>query len=200
MGIFSVLVDAPAHSGLTQTLDYTSEQVLKPGQLVRVPLGRREVWGVVWDAAPSSALDPSVLKSVIDVCEDLPTMSAHWRQLVSFAAQYYQRNPGEVALQALPPQLRTLSKTQLQRRLNKATQTPSSPSTTPQIATPTPTPEQAQALQALDKCMEQAAKNSQLFELLQEARQTDDPIFIFLLYILIFNFCCFRCSFRLQLP
>ena len=150
MGIFSVLVDAPAHSGLTQTLDYTSEQVLKPGQLVRVPLGRREVWGVVWDAAPSSALDPSALKSVIEVCEDLPTMSAHWRQLVSFAAQYYQRNPGEVALQALPPQLRTLSKTQLQRRLNKATQAPSSPSTTPQIATPTPTPEQAQALQALN--------------------------------------------------
>jgi primosomal protein N' (replication factor Y) len=156
VGIFSVLVDAPAHSGLTQTLDYTSEQVLKPGQLVRVPLGRREVWGVVWDAAPSSALDPSVLKSVIDVCEDLPTMSAHWRQLVSFAAQYYQRNPGEVALQALPPQLRTLSKTQLQRRLNKATQAPSSPSTTPQIATPTPTPEQAQALQALQDPTAQA--------------------------------------------
>ena len=35
-------------------------------------------------------------------------MSRHWRDLVGFAAGYYQRSLGEVALAALPPQLREL--------------------------------------------------------------------------------------------
>ena len=75
MGIFSVLVDAPAHSGLTHTLDYTSEQVLKPGQLVRVPLGRRTVTGVVWDASeqpPMAGYELPALKPVAEVLPDLP--------------------------------------------------------------------------------------------------------------------------------
>jgi primosomal protein N' (replication factor Y) len=42
-----------------------------------------------------------------------------WQQLVGFAAQYYQRSVGEVALAALPPQLRDLSPAQMQRRLKR---------------------------------------------------------------------------------
>jgi len=118
--IFSVLVDAPAHSGLTEALDYASVHALKPGMLVRVPLGRREVLGVVWDRAGEDAkLEPSSLKSVLGVCEGLPALKASWRQLVQFAAQYYQRSPGEMALQALPPQLKSMSMAQWQRRLKK---------------------------------------------------------------------------------
>ena len=45
-----------------------------------------------------------------------------WRRLVAFAAAYYQRAAGEVALAALPPQLRDLSAQQLQRRLRKVAQ------------------------------------------------------------------------------
>jgi len=115
VGIFSVLVDAPAHSNLGDALDYTSETPLIAGQLVRVPLGHREVLGVVWDTPPHTDLDPKALRPVQEVCANLPALNAAWRKLVQFAAHYYQRSPGEVALQALPPSLRTLSAEQLAR-------------------------------------------------------------------------------------
>lgn len=43
----SIVVATPAHSGLRGPLSYRSEHALAPGTLVRVPLGRREVLGVV---------------------------------------------------------------------------------------------------------------------------------------------------------
>jgi primosomal protein N' (replication factor Y) len=59
------------------------------------------------------------VRDVLDVLEGLPPLDASWRQLVQFSAQYYQRSLGEVALTALPPQLRDLSNEQLSRRLKK---------------------------------------------------------------------------------
>ena len=50
-----VAVDAPQHSAIAGPLDYTSEQMLAHGTLVRVPLGRREVPGVVWPADDSTS-------------------------------------------------------------------------------------------------------------------------------------------------
>lgn len=150
MGIFSVFVDAPAHSGLTQALNYTSEHALKPGTLVRVPLGSREVWGVVWDDHHSSNLAIEQLKPVLEVWDELPELNEHWRQLVRFAASYYQRSLGEMALQALPPQLRTLSKDQLNRRLKKA-KSVAPPAVASFDSVPLPTPEQAQVLHTLQQ-------------------------------------------------
>ena len=46
----SVAVDAPQHAGLGSLLDYESEHALAAGALVRVPLGRREVTGLVWSS------------------------------------------------------------------------------------------------------------------------------------------------------
>ena len=115
----SVVVATPAHSGLGPTLSYRSELSLAPGTLVRVPLGAREVLGVVWDgpAEPPPGLDVSQAKAVIGALEGLVPLNAAWRQLVQFAARYYQRSLGEVALAALPPQLRDLDAAQLARRL-----------------------------------------------------------------------------------
>ena len=42
-----VAVQTPAHSGVGDLLTYRSPQPVVPGQLVRVPLGRREVLGMV---------------------------------------------------------------------------------------------------------------------------------------------------------
>ena len=42
-----VVVDAPQHADLVGPLTYASESELAPGTLVRAPLGRREVAGVV---------------------------------------------------------------------------------------------------------------------------------------------------------
>jgi primosomal protein N' (replication factor Y) len=117
----SVVVATPAHSGVGASLTYGSDLLLAPGTLVRVPLGAREVLGVVWDcpATPPEGLTEARTKSVAGVLEGLPPLNDRWRQLVKFAAQYYQRSLGEVALAALPPQLRDLSHVQLARRLKR---------------------------------------------------------------------------------
>jgi primosomal protein N' (replication factor Y) len=116
----SIVVATPAHSGVAGPLTYRSELPLAPGQLVRVPLGRREVLGVVWEQLPDSGgLAPAQAKTVLGALEGLAPLGLTWRKLVAFTASYYQRSLGEVALAALPPQLRELSSVQLARRLKR---------------------------------------------------------------------------------
>ncbi|MBP8928415.1 MAG: primosomal protein N', partial [Ottowia sp.] len=110
----------PAHSGLGEPLTYRAEAPLPPGSIVRVPLGAREVLGVVWGeaAAPEAALAAQV-RPIAGSFDGLAPLGDDWRQLIAFTARYYQRALGEVALAALPPQLRTLSGTQMARRLKR---------------------------------------------------------------------------------
>ena len=120
--LLQVVVQTPAHSALSGPLTYRSALPLVPGSLVRVPLGRRETLGVVWDAPqgePPAAIDAAKLRSITAALPALPALSPAWRSLVAFAAGYYQRSLGEVALAALPPQLRLLSERQVQRRLQR---------------------------------------------------------------------------------
>ncbi len=116
-----IAVSAPAHSGITTTLTYRSAQALPAGTLVRVPLGAREVLGVVWQADLPEPPEPlaSQARAVASVLEGLAPLAAEWRTLIDFTARYYQRALGEVALAALPPQLRGLSAEQLARRLKR---------------------------------------------------------------------------------
>ncbi|MDD2924349.1 primosomal protein N' [Rhodoferax sp.] len=119
----TVLVHTPAYSQVGGALSYLSDQPLPAGTLVRVPLGQRELLGVVWDhadpGAASTALDPAKLRPITAALDALPPLTSAWRALISFAASYYQRSAGEVALAALPPQLRDLNALQLARRLKK---------------------------------------------------------------------------------
>ena len=115
-----VVVATPAHSVIAGPLTYRSESALEAGTLVRVPFGSREVLGVVWDVAIDSGdLDEAAIRSVASVLDSLAPLTASWRKLVTFTAAYYQRSLGEVALAALPPQLRELSTLQLARRLKR---------------------------------------------------------------------------------
>jgi primosomal protein N' (replication factor Y) len=116
-----VAVSVPAHSQVGGLLTYVTELPASVGQLVRVPFGNREVLGVVWgvhNAAPET-LSTHTLRQVIAVLEAVAPLSAHWQQLVQFTAHYYQRSLGEVAMAALPPQLRDLTPVQLARRFKK---------------------------------------------------------------------------------
>ena len=119
--LVSILVQTPAHSPVAGPLTYLSERALAPGTLVRVPFGKRETLGVVWAHAPApdTPIDPAKLRAVAGVLEGIAPLSALWQRLVTFSAHYYQRSPGEVALAALPPQLRDISTTQLARRLKR---------------------------------------------------------------------------------
>jgi primosomal protein N' (replication factor Y) len=121
-----VLVNTPAHSQMAGPLIYQSELPLVAGTLVRVPLGQRELLGVVWDspsdpaaAANEQDIAPERLRRIAGVLDDIAPLTPAWRQLIAFAASYYQRSAGEVALAALPPQLRELSSRQLARRFRQ---------------------------------------------------------------------------------
>ncbi len=107
--------------------------------MVRVPLGKREVLGIVWHQTsglnqvksseksiptdstesttpPSSALN---IKPITSEINGIDPLNKQWLDLIDFAATYYQRSLGEMAIQALAPQLRDLDSTQIARRLKK---------------------------------------------------------------------------------
>ncbi|HJV62924.1 MAG TPA: DEAD/DEAH box helicase, partial [Albitalea sp.] len=113
-----VAVETPQHTGLASPLDYLSERPLAPGSLVRVPLGRRELTGIVWPGTPEES-GGDELKAVISAFDALPPLNAAWCQLVEFAAGYYQRGVGELALSVLPPELHKLDDAQLANRIAK---------------------------------------------------------------------------------
>jgi len=144
-----VVVDAPQHAGLSATLDYLCEQPLAPGTLVRVPLGRRSVPGLVWDRRLGQPAAEAELRPVQAVLASLPPLLPAWMRLVEFCAGYYQRSLGEVALSLLPPELRKLDDTQIARRLQRLDRAAAAPGGGAGAPWPDLTPEQAQALEQL---------------------------------------------------
>ena len=122
-----VAVATPAHSNVGEPLTYLSPDRLLPGTLVRVPLGKRDVLGVVWEDPYQGDVDkspqlPAGVKArpITGVLEGIAPLDASWRKLTAFASRYYQRALGEVALAALPPQLRDLTPDQMARRLRRS--------------------------------------------------------------------------------
>ncbi len=166
----NVVVATPAHSAIAGPLTYQyeiSESALSPdgnvsnispGSLVRVPLGRREVLGVVWELLPGSGqLLEMQTRSIVGLLEGLPALSATWRRLIAFTANYYQRSLGEVALAALPPQLRDMTALQLARRLKR----------------PVPDSSHAQSTES------QAALSAQQTQALAEFARDTRPVLLF---------------------
>jgi primosomal protein N' (replication factor Y) len=94
--------------------DYLAPEsmALVPGDIVLVPLNRRQEIGVVWDAPSGPAIDERKLKPV-SALVDAPSMSAPLRQLVDWIAGYTLSAAGEVLAMALrvnalsqpPPQI-----------------------------------------------------------------------------------------------
>ena len=154
-----VAVEAPQHSGIGAPLDYLSAGELAAGTLVRAPLGRREVTGIVWPGAAAPA-EGVALRHVTQVLTALPPLSMAWCALVDFAAAYYQRGVGEVALAVLPPELRKLGDAQVANRVAKLHQAlgpaPDAAAVAPDG--PPPSAEQAGVLARLDAaCADGAA-------------------------------------------
>ncbi|MDB5823755.1 MAG: primosomal protein [Herminiimonas sp.] len=119
--ILQVVIDAP----LDTVFDYRWLQTIagmpvpQAGQIVIVPFGRRDVAALIVAVVGHSALDPAQIKDVIAVRSDLAPLTADWFGLCRFAAAYYQRPLGEVALPALPKNLRAGNAVSLTRALKK---------------------------------------------------------------------------------
>ncbi|RJG07599.1 primosomal protein N' [Noviherbaspirillum cavernae] len=90
-----------------------------PGQLVVVPFGRREAVGVVIAVETQSEVPANKLKDVLALRAQLPPLSPQWLALCRFAADYYQRPLGEVAIPGLPKNLRAIKTVSLDRALKK---------------------------------------------------------------------------------
>ncbi len=97
---------------LPTLFDYrcTLEPAPQVGQMVQVPFGKRSLAGLVCEVVECSDVPPERLRDVQAVCADCPPLSPAWLALVGFAAEYYQRSLGEVALPSLPQPLRDASR------------------------------------------------------------------------------------------
>jgi primosomal protein N' (replication factor Y) len=71
-----------------------------PGDIVLVPLGRREVIGVVWDGEADPALPERKLRDIVGRL-DVPPVTASLRAFVDWVAQYTLSPPGAVLRMAL---------------------------------------------------------------------------------------------------
>ena len=116
--VVPVAVEAPRHAGLEAALSYRSQRLLSPGSLVRVPLGRREVAGLVWPGEASDA-GASEIREITEVCDAMPPLPLPWCEFVAFAASYYQRGIGEIAISVLPAELRRLGNAAIGNRLSR---------------------------------------------------------------------------------
>ncbi|MDN4053592.1 primosomal protein N' [Massilia sp. YIM B02763] len=89
------------------------------GQLALVPFGRREAVGVIVAIKASSEVPEDKLKDALAVRGQLAPLSPQWLALARFAADYYHRPLGEVAMPGLPKNLRLASTVALDRALKK---------------------------------------------------------------------------------
>lgn len=88
---------------------------------MRAPFGKREVAGLIVGVNESSDIDPEKIREVIEVRHQISPLSSHWMELCEFAADYYQRPFGEVALPAVPKALREAKTGTIERALKKMT-------------------------------------------------------------------------------
>jgi primosomal protein N' (replication factor Y) len=105
-GFLDVLVGGP----FDEPLQYRPRDGASPpqrGQLCVVPLGRRAVVGIVTGSSDEARVPAERLKPLTAVLGDPAPLGEDWLALTQFAAQYYQYPWGEVAINALPPQLRS---------------------------------------------------------------------------------------------
>ncbi|MEP9387488.1 primosomal protein N' [Mesorhizobium sp. KR9-304] len=88
-----VLVPMPAERPYTYAVPDSMDVVA--GSIVRVPLGPREVAGVVWDSA-ADPVDPRKLKPISEVF-DCPPIDEETRRFVDWISAYTLSAPGMVA-------------------------------------------------------------------------------------------------------
>lgn len=118
------------------------------GQLVALPFGRQEVVGLIMDVVTETDVPPAKLRDAIAVRHELPAMNREWLALCQFAAEYYQRPMGEVAIPALPKNLKAIKTVSLQRAIKKLAKLPEQADVSP-LGEPQLNPEQQAAVDAV---------------------------------------------------
>ncbi len=83
-----------------------ADRHLQRGMRVRVPFGRRELTGVLWDVVTQSDQPADKLLDILDLPDSASLISTSMLELLAFAAQYYLHPLGDVLSAAFPVLLR----------------------------------------------------------------------------------------------
>ncbi|WP_395008517.1 primosomal protein N' [Undibacterium sp.] len=128
----TVALDTP----LDRLFDYRwepvdAEPLPQVGQIALLPFGRQEIAGLIVAISGQTEVPLDKIKAVLSVRHQCPPLALPWIDLCRFAADYYQRPLGEVAIPALPKNLRVPKATSLDRNLKKLAKLPSEQSARP---------------------------------------------------------------------
>jgi primosomal protein N' (replication factor Y) len=119
--ILQIALDTPLDSVFDYRWPCAPGSEPQVGQLALVSFGRRETVGVIVAVKTESDVPPDKLKDALAVRSQLPPLSPQWLALARFAASYYHRPLGEVAMPGLPKNLRVPTTVALDRAIKKLT-------------------------------------------------------------------------------
>jgi len=117
--ILEVVLDTPLNSSFDYRWPCEPGQEPLPGQLVLVSFARREIMALIVAVKQHTDVPAEKLKDALAVRSQLAPLPERWIALARFAAEYYQRPLGEVALPGLPKNLRVPKTVALDRALKK---------------------------------------------------------------------------------
>ena len=117
--ILNIALDTPLNSCFDYRWQCEAGAEPQVGQLAMVSFGRREAVGLIVEVKHQTEVPADKLKDALAVRSQLAPLTPAWLALAAFAADYYQRPLGEVALPGLPKNLRVLTTVALDRALKK---------------------------------------------------------------------------------
>ena len=79
---------------------------LRPGMRLRVPFGRGERLGLLWEITDAATAPREGLKRVMEVLDETPLLGREELELLAWCADYYHHPLGETLFHALPEGLR----------------------------------------------------------------------------------------------
>jgi primosomal protein N' (replication factor Y) (superfamily II helicase) len=101
-----VALDVPIAPWFDYEVPEALAENLKPFDCLLVPWGQGRKVGLFLEYISESELEPEKLKLILTRLDQAPVFPKSWQELVRFAARYYQRSLGDIALPTLPKTLR----------------------------------------------------------------------------------------------
>lgn len=146
--ILEVVLDTPLNSSFDYRWPCEPGQEPVPGQLALVSFARREIMALIVAVKHTTEVPAEKLKDALAVRIQLSPLPERWIALARFAAEYYQRPLGEVALPGLPKNLRVPKTVALDRALKKLARL-DAPQDASAVDMPTLNPAQQEAANAI---------------------------------------------------
>ena len=129
--ILQIALDTPLDSLFDYRWECEPGSEPQVGQLALVNFGRREAVGLIVAVKHETDVPADKLKDALAVRTQLTPLPERWIALARFAAAYYHRPLGEVAMPGLPKNLRLSTTVALDRALKKLAKLPDVHDATP---------------------------------------------------------------------